>query len=169
MSHDTNKSISPIFNYEVKIMLNFIDVSDLVNYMFENFEYEKPISIVANKELSIDIMKELLTYEDTVIDICDINAYEYDKEYLVTLDSESDEDCWHICVEQSYNYDNELYYGMDGYVLFHEDVNSKALIDMQQNELLRPESHDWFVIEEDVEENDSDESFEEFFGRFMME
>lgn len=149
-------------------MLNFIDVSDLVNYMFENFEYGKPISIVANKELSIDIMKELLAYENTVIEICDINAYEYDKEYLVTLDSESDEDCWHIYVEQIYNYEAESYYGMDGYVLLHEDVNSKALIDMQQNELLRPESHDWFVIGEDIEENDSDETFENFFWGFMM-
>lgn len=138
-------------------MLNFIDLSDLVSYMFENFEYDRPVSIVANKDLSLNIMKELMTYEDTVIDLCEVNDYEYDKEYLVTLNSDSEEDIWHICIVQIYNYITKSYLGMDGYILFHEDVNSKALIDMQKNKLLKIEKHDWFVIGEDVKDYTNDD------------
>lgn len=39
--------------------------------------------------------------------------------------------------------------------MFHEDVNSKAIVDMQKNEYLPLGEHDWFAISED-EESDND-------------
>lgn len=53
-----------------------------------------------------------------------------------------------------------MYFGTDGYVLFHEDANSKAMLDMQNNENIELSGHDWFTIGEeeleDIAEDDSD-------------
>ena len=57
-------------------------------------------------------------------------------------------------VEDIYDYEKDKYMATDGYVLFHEDVNSKALIDMENNKYADI-THDWFTIGED--ECDCDE------------
>ena len=41
--------------------------------------------------------------------------------------------------------------------MFHEDVNSKALIDMQRNEFMPLGEHDWFTVGKDEELEDSDD------------
>lgn len=137
-------------------MQNFENIKDLVAYMFEKLDGEEPVSVVADKDLIVSIMKELLDYDDIILDICDINSFEYDSEYLVSLRDEIDTDYYHVSVEQIYNYEREKYFGTDGYVLFHEDVNSKALIDMQNNKNIEMSGHDWFVIGEDEETFDGE-------------
>lgn len=133
-------------------MQNFENVEDLVTYMFDKLNGEDPVSVVADKDLTISIMKELLDYDDIILDICDIDSFEYDREYLISLRDEIDTDYWHISIEQIYNYEKEKYFGTDGYVLFHGDVNSKSLIDMQNNEYAELSGYDWFTIGEDEEE-----------------
>ena len=52
-----------------------------------------------------------------------------------------------------------MYFGTDGYVLFHEDVNSKAMLDMQNNENIELSGHDWFTIgEEELEDTEEDDN-----------
>lgn len=139
-------------------MLNFDNVESLVEYMFDNVNEENPVSVVANEDLTIDVLTELLNYKNLGIGIIDIDTFEYDKEYLVSLSvCEEEHNYWHLSVEKAYNYDKELYFGTDGYVLFHEDVNSKSLIDMQNNEYIEMSGHDLFVIDADYEYEDEDE------------
>ena len=66
-------------------------------------------------------------------------------------------DAWHVSVEKCYNESKDIYYSTEGYVLFHEDVNSKALIDMQRNEFMPLGEHDWFTVGKDEELEDSDD------------
>lgn len=129
-------------------MFNFDNVEDLVAYMFENVDGEEPISVVANEELAVSIIKELLEYEHVNLKYANVDGWEYDKEYIVTLNDDIDTDDWDIAIEPIYNYEKEMYFGTDGYVLFHEDVNSKAMIDMQNNEFMPLEEHDWFTVGE---------------------
>lgn len=137
-------------------MQNFRDIEDLVAYMFEKLDGDDPISVIINKDLAISIMKVLLEYDNVVLDICDIDSFEYDREYLVSLYDEVNTDYWHVSVEQIYDYEKEMYFGTDGYVLFHENVNSKALIDMQNNEFIELSGYDWFTIGEDEEKFDGE-------------
>lgn len=137
-------------------MQNFENIKDLVAYMFDKLDGEEPVSVIANKDLTVSIMKELLDYDDIILDICDIDSFEYDSEYLVSLRDEIDTDYYHVSVEQIYNYEKEKYFGTDGYVLFHEDVNSKALIDMQKNENVELSGYDWFTIGDDEETFDGE-------------
>lgn len=137
-------------------MQNFENVEELVARMFEKLDGDEPVSVVADKDLAISIMRELLEYTNIVLKYANINDWDYDKEYLVSL--YDDTDYWYVSIEQIYNYEKEKYLGTVGYVLFHEDVNSKALVDMQNNENIELSGYNWFVIREDDETDDEDET-----------
>ena len=135
-------------------MLNFDNIEDLVFYMFVNLDSEDNIvSVIADKEMIIEIMHQLLSFEDVFLNSCliDYNA-DYDKEYIISLSYNEISDNWYVNIEKSYLSDKGKYISSGGYVLFHEDVNSKAMIDMQNNEFMPLGEHDLFVIgEEDFE------------------
>ena len=140
-------------------MLNFENIEDLVSHMFEKLDGDEPVSIVANKELSVSIIQELLEYKNVILKYANIDDYEYDKEYIVTLHNDCDSDSWDIAIEPIYNYEKKMYLGTDGYVLFHEYVNSKAMLDMQNNENIELSGHDWFTIgEEELEDTEEDDN-----------
>lgn len=139
-------------------MINFENIEDLVSYMFEQLDGDNPVSVVANKELSVSIIQELLEYKNVILKYANVDDYEYDKEYIVTLHDDCDSDSWDVTIEPIYNYEKEMYFGTDGYVLFHEDVNSKAMLDMQNNENIELSGHDWFTVgEEEFEDTDEDD------------
>lgn len=138
-------------------MLHFDDIEELVAHIFDKLDIDEPVTTVTDKDLAVEIMNELLSYEDVVLDVAKIyNDYQYNKEYFVML-LDKEDDYWHIVVEPAYDCDKQKYLGVDGYVLLHEDANSKALIDMQNNELLTPSDHEWFVIGEDDSFDSDDE------------
>ena len=137
-------------------MLNFDNIEDLVAHMFENLDNEDNcVSVVADKDLALFVVKELLDYNDVILKYANVDDYDYDKEYIVTLHDDLDSYSWDISIEPLYNYEKEMYFGTDGYVLFHEDVNSKAMIDMQNNENIELAGHDWFTIGADDIEIDT--------------
>lgn len=147
-------------------MLIYDDVEQLVADMFHTLEVDEDvISVIADKELISQIMQEMLIYEDVAIDYCNIDAFTYDKEYFISLHYDDDDEYWYICVDQIYNYNKEKYNSMGGYVLFHEDVNSKALVDIQNNEMSFLTGHDLFVIgEDDSFKSDENEDTEDKIG-----
>lgn len=131
-------------------MLNFDNIENLVSYMFENLDNENHlVSIIANKEITIEVMKELLNYKNVDLNSCEIdyNA-DYDKEYLTSLSYNSISEEWYVNIEKCFLPDKREYISTGGYVLFHEDVNSKVMISMQNNEFMPLGDHDWFVVSE---------------------
>lgn len=143
-----------------QIMQIFENIQDLVTQMFESCDGDEPISVVADKNLAVAIMQELLSYDDVILNFANIDIYDYNKEYLVSLYDDTDTNYWHVSIEQIYDYEKDKYFGTDGYVLFHEDVNSKALVDMQNNEFVELSGYDWFVIG-DKETEDLDKTVTE--------
>lgn len=139
-------------------MQNFENVEDLVSHMFEELDGDDPVSVVADKDLAVEIIKELLNYENVILNFANIDTYYYDKEYLVSLYDDTYTDYWYVSIEQIYDYENDMYFGTDGYVLFHEDVNSKALVDIQNNENIELSGYDWFVISENEETDDENQT-----------
>lgn len=143
-------------------MLNFENVEDLVFHMFANLDNEDNlVSVIANKQMIIDIMVELLNYKNVILESCELDYdEEYDREYIVSLFDDVESDNWHINVEKCYLPEKQKYVATEGYVLFHEDVNSKAMVDMQNNEYMPLGEHDWFAIGneelEGINEDDND-------------
>lgn len=143
-------------------MLNFEKIENLVAYMFEQLDGDNPVSVVANKDFAVSVVQELLEYNNVILKYANVDGGDYDKEYIVTLHDDLDTDSWDIAIEPIYSYENKKYLGTDGYILFHEDVNSKAIIDMQNNESIELSGHDWFVmndkndIDDDTLENGED-------------
>ena len=129
-------------------MLNFENIEDLVSHMFGSLNNEDNfVSVIANKQMVIDIMLELLNYKNVILDGCELDyEEEYGREYIVSLFDDVESDDWHVNVEKCYLPEKDKYVSTDGYVLFHEDVNSKAMIDMQNNEYMPLGDHDWFTI-----------------------
>lgn len=143
-------------------MLKFENVEDLVSHMFANLDNEDNlVSVIANKKMVTDIMVELLNYKNVILESCELDYdEEYDREYIVSLFDDVESDNWHINVEKCYLSQKDKYVSTDGYILFHEDVNSKAMVDMQNNEYMSLGEHDWFTIGneelEDINEDDND-------------
>lgn len=145
-------------------MLNFENSEDLVSYMFGNLDNkEHLITVITNKQLVIDVMKELISYKDVILDSCNIDFdEEYSSEYSVSLFDDVESDYWYVNVEKCYCHEKDIYFATEGYVLFHEDVNSKAQIDMQNNKYMPLRDYDWFTIGKDKsEDTDEDDSNEE--------
>ena len=140
-------------------MFYFSDFEDLAEYMFEKTDNEDNlVSVISDKETAVEIMRELLNYEDVILDSCEIlNDNDYDREYFVSLYDDRDSVYWYVNVEKAYCEENEKYLSTVGFILFHEDTNSKAMIDMQNNSFSPLKEYDWFVISED-EDNDTEES-----------
>lgn len=136
-------------------MLNFENIEDLVSHMFDNLDNEDNlVSVIANKKMVTDIMVELLNYKNVILESCELDyVEEYDREYIVSLFDDVESDNWHVNVEKCYLSQEDKYVSTDGYILFHEDVNSKAMVDMQNNEYMSLGEHDWFTIGEEKLEN----------------
>ena len=145
-------------------MLKFENDEDLLSHMFANLDNEDNlVSVIANKQMIIDIMVELLNYKNVILESCELDYdEEYDREYIVSLFDDVESDNWHVNIEKCYLTEKDKYVSTDGYVLFHEDVNSKALIDMQNNEYAPLGTHDWFTVgEEKLDDTNEDGSNEE--------
>ncbi len=140
-------------------MKRFTDIEDLALYMFDKGQEEEMVSVVADENIIIALMKELLEYDNVILDMCDINNIEYDKEYILSLYGD-DENFWHFEIDPAYNYDKEKYFGTDGFVLFYEDVPSTALVDMQNNKDVEMSGYEIFSIDE-VDEFDEDDEVDE--------
>lgn len=142
--------------------MNFENIENLVSHMFDNLDNEDNlVSVIANKKMVTDIMVELLNYKNVILESCELDYdEEYDREYIVSLFDDVESDNWHVNAEKCYLPEKQKYVATEGYVLFHEDVNSKALIDMQNNECMPLEDHDWFTIGneelEGITEDDND-------------
>lgn len=138
-------------------MLNFENIEDLVSHMFANLGNKNNlVSVIANKQMITDIMVELLNYKNVILNSCDIDyEEEYDREYIVSLFDDAESDNWYVNVGKSYLPEKEKYVATEGYVLFHEDVNSKAMVDMQNSKIFPLDDHDWFTVGE-TEFDDAD-------------
>lgn len=144
-------------------MLSFESIEDLVSHMFENLDNKNNlVSVIANKQMVTDIMIELLNYKNVILNSCEIDyEEEYDREYIVSLFDDIESDNWYVNVEKCYLTEKDKYVATEGYILFHEDVNSKAIIDMQNNEYVLLGIHDWFTIGNDGKENIDENSRDE--------
>ena len=143
-------------------MLNFENYEYIADYMKDYInDVNDSISDVTNKDMAVEIMYELLRWEDVNLSKCNIehDSY-YDKEYLITLYYDPDDND-KICVdvEEAYSDALDRYIVGSDSVLFYEDVNSKALIDMENNPFFENIFHDWLTIgleeSEDFNEDDS--------------
>lgn len=152
-----------IFNLRGEIkMLNFENYEHIADYM-KNYidDVNDSISVVTNKDMTVEIMYELLRWEDVNLSRCNIeHESHYDKEYMITLYRDPDDNN-KICVdvEEAYSDDLGRYIIGSDSVLFYEDVNSKALIDMENNPFFENVFHDWFTIgEEELEDTEEDDN-----------
>lgn len=142
-------------------MKNFTDVEELVSYMYEKVDDECPITVIADKDITINLMQEFLLYDNTSLISVELDTYDYDKEYQTVLIYDAENEIYKFYIDYAYNNEIKRYYGMDGIVLFHEDVNSKALVDMQSNKEIEMTEYDWFTFDADTDESEDDEVSDE--------
>lgn len=140
-----------------KDMISFKDIDYLCDYIMEKSE-EEFTSVIANRDIILTIMYDLISaYCDIEIGCCHIDFEDmYDKEYYLSIFKNEDTDIYSISIEKAYNEDTQCYLGTDGYIMFHEETNSKALRDILNNHNSEVSDYDWFIIGED----DVDESIE---------
>lgn len=57
---------------------DFEDIEELVAHMFEKLDGDEPVSVVADKDLAVNIMSELLTYDNVILNFAKVDTYDYD-------------------------------------------------------------------------------------------
>lgn len=137
-------------------MQRFDDLEELTCHMFDTLDSYDTVSVVVNEDIAINLMRTMLVFDEFIkVGLIDIDPYDYDKEYFVSLTYDGEEKCYEMFVEKAYLYEKEAYLSTDGFVLFHKDVDRKALSDMCGNEYGDIQGYEWFTLgEEDSEEND---------------
>ena len=120
-----------------------------------------PVSVVANPLVTMELFKEFMMCDNVELALCDIDNYGYDKEYVITLSDDS-EFGLELSVDKAYYGAKDIYLSTGGLVLFHENVPSKALLDMKGNEYTEFD-YDWFVFDCDEEGNELETKFKNEF------
>lgn len=118
-------------------MLNFENIEQLVDYIIENLDdKDNIISVIAHKDIILDVLHELYNYNNVIINTCYIeDKFDYDKEYRLTIYNDADEENWSVDIIPIYNNVDNKCNASDDFTLFHESVNNKALIDMQNSKI----------------------------------
>lgn len=50
-------------------MINFENIEALVSHMFDSVNAEDPVTVVADKDLAVDVMNELFNYNNVALEI----------------------------------------------------------------------------------------------------
>lgn len=140
-------------------MIEFKKTVNLASHMLDHLDNEDNLaSVIGNRQLIISVMQELLNHKNIFLSQCLIEFDEFcDKEYVLYLYDDTDSDKKYLNIEKCNPTQKGKYLSVGGYVLFHEDVNSKILIDMQNNEFMPLCGHDWFVINDNLSAETNEE------------
>lgn len=113
--------------------LYFADMGDVIDYMADISEKAERVAFVSTYDNVIKIIKGIINELDPVIEILDIDSYEYDREYVVDLSIEDGIIKLSVC--KTYNEDTGRYLASDGIVLIDQDnVRQKYVEDCKNNE-----------------------------------
>lgn len=137
-----------------KDMIFFKDIDEFVSYIGKMSD-GNIVNVVANKDFIVATMKKLMcVYDDIIIDYCDIEFdFDYDKEYMLGLSNDEDDEFKHLTVEKAYNEYHDKYFSADGYFLFHEDTSSRAMTDIVVDGFGEVYDYDCFAIGEEENED----------------
>lgn len=138
----------------------FKSIEDLVENIFDLITYDDPVSVVLHKNMAVDVLNELMQYDDMVLEYCDIDTFSYDKEYLLTVYFGDNQ--WHVTIEQAYDFKKKKYIPAFGTVLFHEDVNSKSQIDIENDLVSDVTDMYWFEIDDNADFYDDECDYDDF-------
>lgn len=134
---------------KAKDMIRFQDIYELCNHMMSKVKDDE-VTVVANRDTVISIMRELISVYTFDIDRIDIDfEEEYFDAYYVNLYIDKDTKRLFMSIGKGYNEYRNEYFGFDGYVMFDECVNSRAMIDLFNNEDVDVSDYDCFIIGDD--------------------
>ena len=132
-----------------KDMIAFSDIDCLCEYIIDTAEKEV-VNMIAHREIVLETLRCIEYSCDIEIGCLDIDFIDdYDKEYTLCAYYGDSSDLLNVSVEKSFDEAKNCYLGMDGYILIHEETNSKALRDILDNHNSEISDYDWFVIGED--------------------
>jgi len=124
-------------------LFRFNTIEDIFDCMLSTVDVDYPVSVVANEYITKELLRVFMMYDCVALDKCDLDPSYY-KEYILTL-NDDEEEGFILDVQKAYDEEADKYLSTDGFVLFHENVQCKAQLDMEKNEHTEFES-DWFVL-----------------------
>lgn len=109
------------------------DICELEDIIADKIETEKNISVIGNKDMLWEMAMDFQS-EGIEFDYIDLDTFDYDKEYCLEIKLE--DNIYTMSFEPIYNYDKEIYFGVDGLVYVWEDVNSRFITDVEDNKYI---------------------------------
>lgn len=104
----------------------------LLDHMIEDFG--DTVSLVGDYELIEELFMSLLLDYGYEIDMLEIDRCTYDREYMLQIDNEK---C-SFSVEKAYVKNIDRYITTSGAIYVNDEVNSKCIRDMQDNDSVKP-------------------------------
>lgn len=136
-----------------KDMIAFSDIGSLCEHIIDMAEKEV-VNMIAHRGIVLETLRCIEHSCNIEIGCLDIDfVNDYDKEYTLCTYYDEDSDLLNISIEKLFDEEKNCYLGVDGYVLIHENANSRALRDILDNHNSEVSDYDWFAIgEDDAEE-----------------
>lgn len=103
--------------------------------ILDEMETMETVSVVSNLDTIWDLA--MILHDDGVeFELIDIDKYDYNKEYMLTVKDNGSE--YTMAIEKAFNEEKEMYFGTDGLIFIDDSVNSRVIIDMKENEFCDP-------------------------------
>ena len=136
-----------------KDMITFINIDNLCEHIIDMAEKEV-VNMIAHRGIILETLRCIEHSYNIKIGCIDIDfVNDYDKEYTLCTYYDDDSDLLNVSIEKLFDEEKNCYLGVDGYVLIHENANSRALRDILDNHNSEVSDYDWFAIgEDDAEE-----------------
>ena len=136
-----------------KDMITFINIDNLCGHIIDMAEKEV-VNMIAHRGIILETLRCIEHSYNIKIGCIDIDfVNDYDKEYTLCTYYDDDSDLLNVSIEKLFDEEKNCYLGVDGYVLIHENANSRVLRDILDNHNSEVSDYDWFAIgEDDAEE-----------------
>lgn len=140
---------------ELKDMLTFSDISELCEYIVEVKSTDEVSTIIANRSRVIEIMTHIILGYDVEVESIDVDYEEYyDNAYYIGIYNDIEPDGNGkvvIDVGKAYYDEDGEYINCYDYVMFDGEVNSRAFINIIDNPCSDITDYDWFVIDDETD------------------
>lgn len=118
----------------MKKILKLDGIEELECVIMDNLSYGHPVSVVSDMETIWKIGSHLSREYGFSIGIVEIDNFEYDKEYIISVNE--NDDGFSFDITQAYNYDSDRYYGIVGITLVDFKVDDQFIKDVQEDKYI---------------------------------
>ena len=123
----------------------------MLDELYDVLDKNDQVVVIGENKTIKDLVMYFMNVEEFDIAFADIDAMTYDREYILTIDSDDKA----LYIEKAFNENHGRYIGVDGVIFVQDTVNSKFIVDVKNHDLVEAEFRLFTFDYEEIEEDDA--------------